>query len=139
MTIQLELFLPSQSRTGWDRVRGGGQRSTPSFHCPSWSRVGLRPTREPVLSFRAPTYPSTNTPQTLPTDHQSHASKTPFLPVAHLESRGLKYQLQFTVTVKNTVHNTSACRSHLHVQPRLYIYGKRLTRALRNLCSSCSS
>lgn len=55
MTIKLRLFLPSQTRTGLDGVRGGGQRSTPSFHCPSaWSRAGLRPTPEPVLSSKPP-------------------------------------------------------------------------------------
>lgn len=36
------------------------------------------------------------------------------------------------------LHNTSACSSHLHVQPRLHIHGQRLAGTLCNLCASCS-
>lgn len=39
---------------------------------------------------------------------------------SHVESNS---SFSLLMIVKNTVHNTSACSSHLYVQPRLHIHG----------------
>ena len=77
--------------------------------------------------------PSPNSPQQ---DLQSHASKALFLPDEHVQSNS---SFSLHMIVKNAQHRTSACSSHLYVQPRLHIQGQRLTGALRNLCASRSS
>lgn len=137
MTIQLKLFLPSQSRTGQTEPGEavGGQHPAPIVL--RGAELGCSPHRNQPLPQSPPP------PQILLRPSQQSPPITCLKdPLPSWRAVGVTWtgtpEPVFLVIVKNTVHNTSACSSHLHVQPRLHIHGKRFAGALCNLCASRS-
>lgn len=115
------LTFPAIPKLDWTRrgEGGGSQRSTPSFHCPprSLERAGLAhhtgtgpflQTTRSEANRQPPSAPSRNSPQTFPSDLQSHASQDP-LPSwravwSHVESNG---SFSLLMIVKNTAQHIS--------------------------------
>lgn len=134
-TIQLQLFLLSQSRAGWDWAGGGNWGVNAQLPLSSsWAEQGCGPHRKsPFLRVQT-------APQIL---HRPSQQSPPITCLQELlPSFGAVGATgsctPATLQSLCSVHNTSACGSQLHVQPRLHIHGERLPGAVCNLCASCS-